>query len=147
MEDNLQKRGRISKNVKLGAGFIIVILLISLTPAIIRLPIFRPSYHGDVTISPVEVEVVLSMDFYSSEEDARARTNNFLGHSWRLDPSDEEQERGFTVAIPTFAGYVWVKIYFDEVLEAPCNFHCLRVGQMVHSVLLGVELSIYIEPN
>jgi hypothetical protein len=147
MEEISENSGRTSSHAKLIVGFIIVMFLLAFIPPIVQSPIFRPSYHGTVTISPVESEFNLNMDFYPSAGDANAGTNNFMGYGWGVDPSDEEQRLGFTVSISIYSDSVWAKIYFDEILENPSTLCCLRVGQMVHTFLLDVEFSIYIEPN
>lgn len=144
MEELSENGGRTSRRAKIIVGFIVVMFLIILAPAIVESPIIRNYYHGIVTISPVESEFSLHMYFYHSEEDANAG-NDFSGYGWGIDPSNEEQLLEFTVWIPVYSESVWVKIYFDGVLETPSSL-CLRVGQTVYFSLLDVEFRIYIEP-
>jgi len=147
MEELSENGRRTSRRTKIIIGFTVVMFLIVLAPAIIESPIIRNDYHGIVTLSSVESEISLHMDFYHSAEDANAGTNNFQGYAWGIDPSNEEQLLEFTVWIPVYSETVWVKIYFDEILETPSILLCLRVGQTVYSSLLDVDFRIYIQPN
>ena len=126
--------------------FILFLLIIN-SPAIISQLTFVQNHSVTLRISPVEEEFFLNVDFYGSEQDAVEQENNLFGAGFRIEPSNQEQNRGFLSYISWDVLNMWVRIYFDDSSESPSKIHHIGIGQMVTSTLLGIEISILIEPN
>lgn len=134
---------------KLIVGSIIVFIsfLMINSPAISNQINPLQAHSMTLGISPVEEEFVLNVDFYYSEHDAIERENNWFGAGFRVEPSNHIQTKSMSCDIRKNQLFIWVKIYFDEISESPCNILQIGKGQIVTSTLLGIEISIIIEPQ
>lgn len=152
METSLNKRSWVYRHKKLVASsgiMFISLLLISNSPFAINqlIQVVAPEYSITVTLSPVEEECSINLEFYNSEQEALVGegTTSF-GFGYRVDPSDQEQTKAFRHNIPRGQLNMWVKIYFDELSETHYILSSIGIGEPVTSTLLGIVISVSIIP-
>ncbi len=109
-------------------------------------PTYSPSHNLTVWIAPDDEEFHLHIDFYGSESNLYAGVNRFCGLGIRVEPFDDEVNHIHLYTLPEDIVHVWIKVYFEQDLDAPFVVERVDLGMKMTTQLLGREISILIEP-